>query len=162
MCPHEAGQNAVDEFHHLGGLVLAGDLHRLADGHTVGDIRHIQDLIHGHPHDGRGHQRDALETPALCVPGDVVVQLRRMVRHTRHQTADILRLLGVGGIGVQPALRRQLRKALRRQPPVQKLPHREVRKIPFIRQMGGDLPCRVACHTRFVLFSRILCLLSRS
>ncbi len=75
LFPQEAGQNAVDEFHHLGGLILTGDLYRLTDGHTVGDIRHIQDLIHGHPHDGRGHQRDALEAPALCVTGDVVVQV---------------------------------------------------------------------------------------
>ena len=36
LFPQEAGQNAVDKFHHLGGLVLTGDLHRLTDGHTVG------------------------------------------------------------------------------------------------------------------------------
>ena len=53
LFPQEAGQNAVDEFHHLGGLVLTGDLHRLTDGHTVGDIRHIQELIEQLPENQR-------------------------------------------------------------------------------------------------------------
>ena len=56
LAPGEAAQNTVDKFGDLGRFVLLGDRHRLADGGALGNIRHIEYLVHGHTHDGGGYQ----------------------------------------------------------------------------------------------------------
>ena len=42
----KAAENPVDEFHRFRRLVFLGDLYGLVDSRTVGDIRHIEDLVH--------------------------------------------------------------------------------------------------------------------
>ena len=54
LLPDKAAQNTVDKFYRLRRLVFLGNLHRLVDGGAVGDVLHVQNLIHGHPHDGGG------------------------------------------------------------------------------------------------------------
>ena len=55
-----------------------------------------------------------------------------MLRHALHQTADIIRLLGVRNLSVDGVLSRQCGKSLRRQPAVQQLIHWQVGKAQFI------------------------------
>ena len=129
------------------------DVHRLADGHPVGDIGHIEDLEHGHPHDGGGHQGDALKAPALGVLLDIGIQLRRVLGHAGHQAADVFLLLVVGGVGIQAALLRPGGKILPGKLLIQEFLDGQVRKAQLIRQMGGDLPCRIPRHSRKFLFS---------
>ena len=62
----------------------------------MGNIRHIEDLKHCHPHDGRGYQADALKAPALGIFFNVGIQFRRMLTDAADQTADIEPLLFVG------------------------------------------------------------------
>ncbi|CAN3958797.1 putative HTH-type transcriptional regulator yurK, partial [Dysosmobacter welbionis] len=153
---HEGAQDAVDELHRLRRLILLGDLHRLVDGGAVGDVRHVQNLIHGHPHDGGGHQGDPGKIPPLGVFGDIPVQLRSVVGHAPHQAADVVRLLGVGRLLIQRVLLRQGGEGLRCQALVQQLLHRLVGEAQLVGQMNGDLSRGVPYHNlNYVLFSLI-------
>ena len=135
---------------------MLGDLHRLVDGDTGGNVRHVQHLVHGHPHDGGGHQGDSLEPPALGIFFDVRVQLRRVLRHAGDETADILLLLGVGALLIDGMLRCQRSEALPAQLQVQKLLHRQVIEAQFIGEMCGDLAGRIACHKRVPFLSQFV------
>ena len=110
--PDEGAQNTVDKGDDLGRLVALGQLHRGVDGGGVGNIGHIQHLVHGGAHDGGGHAGDALEAPALGIAGDVVIQLIAVGKGAPDQVADILGLLLVGELGVNGLLLPQLGKAL--------------------------------------------------
>ncbi|MPN29696.1 hypothetical protein SDC9_177149 [bioreactor metagenome] len=79
----------------------------------------------------------------------MAVQLSRVLPHAQHQTADIIRLLSIGRVGVKRVLPRKGFKALRRQPPVQQLLRRHIRKAQLIGQMDGDFPCNVPYHNPF-------------
>ena len=64
------------------------------------------------------------------------------------QAADIRLLLGVGPVGVEVILCRQLGKAFIAELLVQKLLHRQFGEAQLVRQVYGDLPCGAACHKR--------------
>lgn len=49
-------QDTVYEGDHLRFLVVLGQFHRLIDRGGIGDVLHIQDLIHGDPHDRHRHR----------------------------------------------------------------------------------------------------------
>ena len=73
--------------------------------------------------------------------------------HAGHQAADVFLLLVVGGVGIQAALLRPGGKILPGKLLIQEFLDGQVRKAQLIRQMGGDLPCRIPCHSRKFLFS---------
>ena len=89
-------------------------------------------------------------TEQLDDPVDLLfgVQLGGVLRHTGDQAADIRLLLGVGPVGVEVILCRQLGKAFIAELLVQKLLHRQFGEAQLVRQVYGDLPCGAACHKR--------------
>ena len=128
-------------------LIFFGNLQGLIDGSAVGDVRHIQNLIHGHPHDGGGHQRNAGKAPALGVLGNIPIQLRGVDTDALDQPADILRLLGIGGLGIDRVLPCQGGKRLRGESLIQQLVNGFIRKAQLIGKMDGDFPRGVPYHS---------------
>ena len=101
-------------------------------------------------------ERDAVEAPALGVLGDVAVQLRRVLGNTGNNRADVFRLRGAGGLFVDVVLVLERVEVFLRQPLVEKLFHRLIRKAQFICKMHCDLSRCIANHSRLFLYLLIL------
>ena len=125
-------------------------LQGLVDGGGVGDVLHIQDLIHSHTHDGHGHPVHTGELPADGVLGDILVQLGGVVIDPLYQTGDVGPLGLVGEFGIQGLLLPDEGEGLAVEGLVQQLPGGLPGEAQFKGQVDGDLSGGGSGHDGFL------------
>ena len=142
---------------------MLGDLHRLVDGRPIGHLGQIENLKHGHPHDGRGHPGNPAELPAHRIALNVPVQLVAMAAHALDHGTDVGKLILIGIFSVERILFRHDGKVVSVELFFQELLHGAVAVSQLICQLDGNLPGCCSGHvvSSIPVICRPICILCK-